>query len=256
MYENVRKGGIRLNEVIELLKSHRSIRRFTNQDVEEKMLMEIIHAARHSATSSFLQAYSVIRVRDKEKKEKLSVYCGDQKHIRQAPVFLVFCADLHKLSTACDIQNKEMSKGYSEQLILASVDTAIWGQSVLLAAESMGLGGVYVGGIRNNPDKVTELLQLPQQVYPVFGMSLGYPDQDPQVKPRMPLPLVYKEEVYQSENDKDLLASYDKTFQEYLRNRQHNPREETWTATVAEKLSKESRPHMKQYLQSQGFNIK
>ncbi len=245
-----------MNEVISLMKKHRSIRKFREQEVEEQILEEIIHAGRHSATSSFLQTYSVIRVKDPLKREKLSMYCGDQEHVKQAPVFLVFCADLHKLAVACDMQNANMKSGYVEQLIIASVDTAIWGQSVLLAAESMGLGGVYVGGIRNHPQEVSEMLQLPEQVFPVFGMSLGYPDQDPQVKPRMPLPLVYKEEFYDTKGEKELLENYDQTILDYLRNRKGNPREETWSEAVATKVSKESRPHMKSYLEQQGFNFK
>lgn len=245
-----------MNEVLQLMKKHRSIRRFTEQEVDDELLREIIDSARHSATSSFLQAYSVVHVRDDANREKLAAYCGDQKHVKQAPVFLVFCADLYKLSLACDLQEIEMKKGYVEQLIIASVDAAIWGQSVLFAAESMGLGGVYVGGIRNHPDEVTKMLKLPEQVFPVFGMSLGYPDQNPQVKPRMPLPLVYKEDIYQVDKEKELLKEYDEIFLEYLRSRENNPREETWTKTVASKLGKESRPHMKAYLQKQGYNIK
>lgn len=245
-----------MNEVISLMKRHTSIRKFKDQAIDEQVLEEIIHAGRHSATSSFLQPYTVIRVKDPVKREKLAELCGDQKHVKQAPVFLVFCADLHKLNVACDIQKEHMEKGYVEQLIIASVDTAIWGQSVLLAAESLEIGGVYVGGIRNKPKEVSEMLKLPEQVFPIFGMSLGYPDHTPQVKPRMPLPLVYKEEVYDTTREKELLETYDQRILEYLKNRRGNPREETWSEAVAAKVSKESRPHMKSFLEQQGFNLK
>ncbi len=84
-----------------------------------------------------------------------------------------------------------MEDGFIELMLIASVDAALVAQNVLVAAESLGLGGVYVGGIRNDPDKMSELLNLPDRVYPVFGLCLGWPDQDPDRKPRLPQSLVF-----------------------------------------------------------------
>ncbi|SMP67807.1 oxygen-insensitive NADPH nitroreductase [Anoxynatronum buryatiense] len=243
-----------MNEVIHLLENHRSIRKFLDQPVEDAVVEKIISCGQHAATSSFLQAYSVIRVRDAEKREQLATWCGDQMHVKEAPLFLIFCADLHRWQMACEVQGVKMVPGMTEQFIIASVDAGIFGQNVLVAAESLGLGGVYVGGIRNHPREVSDLLQLPKQVYPVFGMSLGYPAQDPQVKPRLPLPLVLMEETYHE--DGELLKEYDHTFQAYLNSRGSNQRNQTWTQTVAEKVTREMRPHMRRYLTDQGFELK
>ncbi|MEN1761251.1 oxygen-insensitive NADPH nitroreductase [Anoxynatronum sibiricum] len=243
-----------MNEVIHLLEKHRSIRRFLDQPVEDAVVESIIRCGQHAATSSFLQAYSVIRVRDTEKREQLATWCGDQQHVKEAPLFLIFCADLHRWQMACEVQGVTMVPGMTEQFIIASVDAGIFGQNVLVAAESLGLGGVYVGGIRNHPREVSDLLQLPKQVYPVFGMSLGYPAQDPQVKPRLPLNLVLMEETYHE--DRELLKDYDHTFQAYLNSRGSNQRNQTWTQTVAEKVTREMRPHMRRYLIDQGFEMK
>lgn len=243
-----------MNEVIGLLERHRSIRKFNDQPVEESVVRRLIKSGQHAATSSFLQAYSVIRVSDPEKRKRLADWCGDQRHVEKAPLFFVFCGDMHRLDLACERQGVNMKQGMTEQLLIASVDAAIFGQTILIAAESLGLGGVYVGAIRNHPRQVSDLLQLPKHVFPVFGMSLGYPAHDPQVKPRLPLPLVLMEETYKI--DPDHLTDYDRIFEEYLKNRDSNTREESWTKTVSLKLDKELRPHMRQFLKEQGFDLK
>lgn len=243
-----------VNEVIGLLEAHRSIRDFSSQPVEDSLVEALIKSGQHAPSSSFLQAYSVINIRDPLKRKKLSVWCGDQEHIIKAPVFLVFCGDMYRLQQACEKHNVTMVQGMTEQLILASVDTAIMAQNVLTAAESMGMGGVYVGAIRNNPQGVTEMLNLPAHVFPLFGMSLGYPAVDPQVKPRLPVSMVLMEETYAYDDHQ--LNEYDETFRQYIKERKNNAREESWSGTVARKLKKELRPHMKDYLNGQGFMLK
>ncbi len=243
-----------MNEVIGLLEKHRSIRSFLDQPVERVLLERLINSGQHASSSSLLQAYSIIGVNDPEKRAKLAAWCGDQEHIQKAPVFLVFCGDMYRLQQACEQEGVAMVQGMTEQLLLAAVDAAIAAQNIMIAAESMGLGGVYVGAIRNEPQKVTEMLQLPAYVFPVFGMSLGYPAQDPGLKPRLPLPMVYMEEHYTY--DGDLLKEYDAAFEAYLKERKSNTRDQTWSATVSQKLNKELRPHMKAYLQGQGYSMK
>jgi nitroreductase len=243
-----------VNEVIGLLERHRSIRKFNDQPVEESVVERLIKSGQHGASSSFFQAYSVIRVSDPEKRKQLASWCGDQQHIVEAPLFFVFCGDMHRLQLACDMQGVKMKQGMTEQLIIASVDTAILGQNVLIAAESLGLGGVYVGAIRNRPREVSDLLKLPSHVFPVFGMSLGYPAHDPQLKPRLPLPLVLMEETYQQNTE--LLKDYDAEFEDYIKNRFTNRRNETWTKTVSRKLGNELRPHMRKFLREQGYELK
>jgi len=243
-----------LNEVIGLLKNHRSIRKFSQQPIEDSLLEALINSGQHAPSSSFLQAYSVIRIRNPIKRETLAAWCGDQEHIIKAPVFLVFCGDMYRLQQACEKHNVAMVQGMTEQLLIASVDAAIMAQNVLTAAESMGIGGVYVGAIRNNPQGVTKLLNLPKHVFPIFGMSLGYPAEDPQLKPRLPLSMVLMEETYSY--DDQMLEAYDELFKQYVKERKRNPREETWSGTVSRKMKNELRPHMKNDLHDQGFVLK
>ena len=159
-----------MNQVIDLLKNHRSIRQFKDEPISDSMLKSIIESAEHAATSNFIQAYSIIRVTNKENRKLLAEFSGSQPWIEACPVFLVFCADLKRAEDACTIEKKEMDSGYTEQFIVATVDATLAAQNAMIAAESLGLGGVFIGGIRNEPEKVCDLLRLPNHVYPVFGL--------------------------------------------------------------------------------------
>ena len=180
-----------MNEFIRLLQSHRSVRKFTDQVIPQGVFEELIKCGQAAATSSFIQACTVIQVEDKGMREQFVVHAGNQGYVATAARFIVFCADMKRLKLACDMHQAEMLSGYTEQFITATVDCSLFAQNVITAAESLGITGVYIGGIRNQIQAVTELLELPELVYPVFGMCLGYPAQDPEVKPRLPLSVVY-----------------------------------------------------------------
>lgn len=241
-----------MNQTIDLLKSHRSIRKYKDKPIEEAVLKTLIESGQWASTSSYVQAYSVIRVKNPEKREAMAVLSGDQKNVRTAPEFLVFCADLNRLKKACEIHNTPMEDGFIELMLIASVDAALVAQNVLVAAESLGLGGVYVGGIRNDPDKMSDLLNLPDRVYPVFGLCLGWPDQDPDRKPRLPQSLVFFEDEYQ-EPDEKTLGDYDAHVKDYYIQRTKGRLDHTWTEQMAQKLGKETRPHMMDYLKKKKF---
>ena len=122
-------------------------------------------------------------------------------------------------------------------------------------AESLGLGICYIGGIRNDPARVTELLELPDQVVPLFGLCLGWPAQDPQLKPRLPLSVTLKEETYDETDDRDGIAAYDEEMREYYHVRTGGKVDRVWSEDMSSLLGKESRPHMRGYLESQGFTF-
>jgi nitroreductase len=244
------------NATIDLLRSHRSIRKFKNQPVTEQVLEQILLAGQSAATSSFLQGATVIRVRNPDSRQKLAVYAGNQPYVASAPEFLVFCADLRRAGNCCAAYGKSFSGEYTEHFIIATVDAALMAQNAVVAAESLGLGICYIGGIRNNPREVSALLQLPQGVYPVFGLCLGYPDQDPEVKPRLPLSVIVKNEVYDDSGDQPDVAAYDEQVREYYRTRTGGGHGISWSEQVADLLSEKARPHMRGFLAEQGFDFK
>lgn len=245
-----------MNEVINLIKSHKSVRKYLSKPIEDEILMEILASAQAASTSSFKQAYSIIGIKDIEKRKILTKLCGEQSYIEECPVFLVFCADLNKLSVACNMNELEMDKGYTESFIIGTVDAALAAQNALIAAESLGIGGVYIGGIRNNPKDVSELLELPKGVYAVFGMCLGYPNENNEIKLRLPLEAVYFEDKYSLNERIDYIKSYDKAVSDYYIERTGGKRNDTWTNQMAQLNSKPQRPHMKEFLRDQGFDMK
>ena len=241
-----------MNQTIDLILSHRSIRQFTAEPISSQQLDAILAAAQSASTSSFLQVTSIIRVTGPEARKQLAQLAGNQPYVEQAAEFLVFCADYHRHGQIVP----DAQTGYAEQLLIGAIDGAIMGQNALLAAQSLGLGGVYIGGLRNHPAEVSELLGLPERVIPLFGLCLGHPAQQPEQKPRLPRALVVHQERYQRELDRDLLAHYDQQIEAYYQARSSNNKQQTWSGQIRAILTKESRPFMLGFLQSRGFNLK
>ncbi len=245
-----------MSSVLDLLKSHRSIRKFTDQAISPELLEDLFIAGQSAATSSFLQGSTIVRVTDPENRARLAELAGNQKYVESAAEFMVFCADLKRAGNWCKEYAKPFEGNYTEHFIIATVDVALMAQSLVTAAESVGLGICYIGGIRNNPAPITEMLQLPKGVYPVFGLCLGYPDQNPECKPRLPLSVIVKQDVYNEEGDKEAITQYDEVIREYYRTRTGGGHGISWSEQVATLLSEKSRPHMRDFLAEQGFTFK
>jgi nitroreductase len=245
-----------MNDVIRLLQSHRSVRKFNDQSVPQTLLDELIKCGQSAATSSFIQACTVIQVEDPARRRQLAELAGNQAYVATAAKFLVFCADMHRLKTACEMHAAEVNSGFTEQFITATVDCALFAQNVITAAQSVGIEGVYIGGIRNSIQAVTDLLELPDLVYPVFGMCLGYPAQNPEVKPRLPLSVIVKKDRYEDSDDERNISEYDKQVREYYRTRTGGNKDDSWSEQIAEMLVKEARPHMKPFLKSRGYLLR
>ena len=245
-----------MNATIDLMNAHRSIRKFTDREIDDQTLEKIIGAAQCAATSHFIQAYTVIRVRDRDKRKTIAQLAGPQAWVAQAPVFLVFCADFKRLEAVAGLHGGSVEKGWAEQFVTATVDAALLAQNVLLAAESLGLGGVFIGGIRNDPQTVCDLLEIPDQAYPVFGMCLGWPAHDPPPKPRLPVDAVLFEDRYPETHDRNMLDEYDRVTNHYYLNRNANLRDETWSRQMADFMGRVIRPHMKGFLEKKGFFLK
>lgn len=233
---------------IDLLAQHRSIRVFTEQPLSQQQKEEIIKAGQSASSTCFLQCSTIIQITDSALRVKLAELAGNQPFINQAAEFWIFCADLNRHLQI----DPDIDLGFAEQLLFGTVDTAIMAQNVLAAAESLGLGGVYIGGLRNNLPKITELLAIPEYVLPLFGMCLGYPAEKPELKPRLPASVIVHENGYQP-LDKQVLAEYDSMMEAYYANRSGTKRAATWSQRMSSQLSKESRNYMLGYLHKQGW---
>lgn len=245
-----------MNSFVDLLKSHRSIRKFTEQPIAPELFEELVRAGQGAATSSFLQGATIVHVRDRARREKIAQLAGNQPYVASAAEFLVFCADLKRAGNWCREYGKSFEGDFTEHFIIATVDVALMAQSMVCAAESVGLGICYIGGIRNNPGPVSELLELPRGVYPVFGLCLGYPAQDPEVKPRLPVSVILKQDRYNETGDREAIEEYDTAVREYYASRTGGGHGISWSEQVSVLLSEKSRPHMRGFLAGQGFTFK
>ena len=243
-----------MNSTIELLKSHRSIRKFTDQKISREMLLELIRAGQAAATSSHVQAYTLIHVNDPGNREMIAELAGGQSYIATASDFLVFCADMKRPTEASERTGANVVRGMTEQLLVATVDTALMAQNVAIAAESEGLGICYIGGIRNNPQQISDLLRLPEHVYPVFGMCLGYPAHEPDVKPRLPVEAILKEDYYT--DDSELVAAFDDAMQAYYGKRRGGNKDTNWSKNLEPLFDSKLRAHMREFLTKRGFEMK
>ncbi|MDT8862329.1 oxygen-insensitive NADPH nitroreductase [Alkalihalobacillus sp. MEB130] len=241
------------NSVIELIQSHRSIRKFTSDSISSEQLEQIIESGRWAPTSHHVQAYSVIVVQDEEKKKKLAALAGNQSYVETCPVFFVICADFYRLKQTSTIHQQAFEIGEEEQVLVGAVDAALVAQNMLLAARSFNLGGVMIGGIRNDQEAVTELLDLPPYTFPVMGLCIGYPDQNPEQKPRLPKEAVVHSEQYDTKSLVEAIEEYDEVMKQYYYDRTKGKRSDTWSEQMASFLSTPKRPQVGEFLKKQGF---
>lgn len=237
-----------MNSVIDTIQGHRSIRIFKDTPMTQEQLDAIVACGIAASSSSLLQVISIIRVTDSDKRKQLAKLAGDQTHVESAAEFLVFCIDYARHHTLSDKVQSE----FMELTLIGAVDAGIMAQNCLLAAESMGLGGVYIGGLRNSPKEVDALLELPEHTAVLFGMCLGYPDQDPQLKPRLPTDVIVHEDRYEALN-LESVRQYDQTMRAYYASRSNNAKQQGWSEQITDKLSQESRPYMLDYLNFKGL---
>lgn len=212
-----RLGGADWNDALDVMLSHRSVRRYLDQPLPDDTLETIIAAAQSAATTSNLQAWSVIAVEDKERKARLAGHAAGQKHIYAAPLLLVFVADLARLRAISDMRGLEgVALDYIEAFIFAIADAALAAQNACTAIESLGLGCCYIGAMRNNPQAVAEELGLPEESFVVFGMTVGRPDPavESDVKPRLPQGVILHRERYTAP-DPSLIADYEARMREF-----------------------------------------
>lgn len=187
------------NETIEVLFAHRSVRSYLPTSLPPGTVETLVTAAQSAASSSNLQVWSVIAVEDPERKARLAALAGNQKHILQAPLFLIWLIDLARLDNlAKERGTSAEALGYIDSFLLGAVDTSLAAQNAVVALESLGLGGVYIGAIRNKPVEVAKELALPPNVFALFGLVVGHPDPavPTDIKPRLPQEVVLHREQY------------------------------------------------------------
>lgn len=242
------------SETISIMQNHRSFRTFTADPIPADHLGTIIRAGQGAASSNFVQAYSIIQILNPDTKEQISTLANNQAQIKECAVFLLFCADLKRAEYACRKQHGEITAHDTiENLLVSVIDTALVAQNVLTAAESLGYGGCYIGGVRNHPQEIGDIVGLPDKVFPLFGMTLGVPAIEQEVKPRLPIEAILHQERYEESRYESLLDEYDRTLQAYYAARSTNQKTSTWTEEMMAFFMQDRRLHMREFLQHKGF---
>lgn len=241
-----------MNSTIQTIRDHRSIRRYLDKDVSPEHLDAILRAAQAMPTSINGQQISIVVVRDADRRRKISELASGNPWIAEAPVFLVFVADFHKTGLGVRKKDKtQVIQASAEGAVVATFDAGLAMGGAIIAAESLGLGIVPIGGVRRNPQGIIDLLGLPAQTFPLVGLVVGHPADRSAVKPRMPLSAFAHEEVYQSEAVAAGVDAYDETMAEYYRNR--GDKASDWSTPVAWAYQQVYYPQVGPVLRSQGF---
>ena len=201
------------NETMKMLHERASCRSFRDEPVPDETLRAVLTAASHAATGGNLQPYSVIRVRDSDVRQRLMALCGDQPFIGKAPVSLVFCIDFHRLERWAASENAPFSARRAfRHFWISFQDVVICAQTVCTAADAMGLGAVYVGTVLECLDELKDLLKLPEGVFPVVMVCLGYPKGQLTPRRKFDVDVVVHNEVYHEMTDEELLQAFDAKY--------------------------------------------
>lgn len=249
-------GGTITSETIRVLENRVSVRKYSDRPVTEAEVEAILRAAFRAPTSSNIQAYSVVVVRDRDTLEKLSAVTGNQRHVAETPVFLAFCADLTRIEQAMRARGHTIENNNLEVGLVSSIDAALVGMSAYLAADSLGLKGVMIGAVRNDAVEVARILGLPRLVYCVFGMCLGWPADAPPQKPRMDYGAVVHKERYRTHDLEKDLTAYDSELAAHYAEAGRATTPDSWSHDVDKKFHVQPREKLRAALKTLGFDFR
>lgn len=240
------------NETIDLLLAHRSVRQFTDRPVSQEAVDTILRCAQRAPTSSYLQAYSIIQVEDREKRAALMEFSGGQPWLVKAPLVLLFCGDLHRADRLLQPADKHVLHN-AELFTVAVTDASLAAQKALIAAQALGMGGVVIGGVRNEIRKMAELFDLPDLVYPLYALCLGYPASEPTQRPRLDTRFIHGVDRYPALPTEDELAAYDDEVCRYFLEHTDDPNKFGWVARGQHAITSKPRYAVTDFLKGAGF---
>lgn len=240
-----------MNPTLETMKAHRTIRRYRATPIADEVVADAVRAAQQAPTSSNVQAYALVRVRDAARRAELAELCSGQAQVRDAAAFFVVCGDQRRHRLAARTSGRPYEPNL-ETFLLAVIDASLFAQNLVLAFESQGYGTCYIGALRNRVPEVDRLLSLPADVFPLYGLCVGTPDEEPAVRPRLPLEAVLLEERYpDDESMLSRIATYDETMSAYYAAARGKPGHD-WSGGVARKFAERNRECLLDFYTAKG----
>jgi nitroreductase len=211
--------------MLDTILNHKTIRKYTGDPIPVKILDNILEAGTRASTTGNMQVYSIVVTTENGIKEELAPCHFNQPMVKEAPVVLTFCADFNRFNKWCKLRKAEPGYDNFLSFMTAAIDALLVAQNVCIAAEDAGLGICYLGTTTYMAGKIIEVLQLPRGVVPVTTVTLGYPDEDPDLTDRLPLSAVIHREKYTDYSDNDINELYHEkelvnSYQEFVK--EHN----------------------------------
>jgi len=243
-----------MNPTLETMLSHRSIRKFRPDPVPEADIRRAVAAGQAASTSSAVQAYCAIQVHDEDARRRLVELTGGQRKVASCGAFFVICGDARRHRLAADM-HEQPYETHLEGFLLAVIDATLFAQNFSLALESMGYGVCYIGGLRNDLPAVDRLLELPEGVYPLYGLCVGLPDERPMARPRLDASSVlFHDRCPDDETVREQLREYDARYEAYLAERDGGAGR-AWSAVMAKRFATPDRSSIGPYYRSKGADL-
>ena len=245
--------------------SRGSIRKFTKKKVSDEILESLIATAQSAPTKSNLQQYSILIVSDKKNKKKIAELLKETRWALEAPVFLLFLADIRRNQLITEYKGYEYKNNNMDHFMNAVIDSALSMQSLIIAAESWGLGICPISMVRNHLEEIKLICKLPKGVFPIAGLSVGWPAEKKRVSPRLSKNLIFHKNKYSDEKIIEELKNYDELF--FKKNPipvskqrhvdKYGPAEKgTWSENISRQLSIPERINFSNWLKNNGFDLK
>ena len=245
-----------MNETIQTQLNHRSIRAFKEQALTKEEVELLVDVARHTATSKFMQAYSISSITDPTLKAAFATI-SKQPYVEKNGHLFLFVVDYHRNVQLTKAQDRPAKlQGTADYFIAGLTDATIAAQNMVVAAESLGMGTVFLGSLHNDAQQIIDLLGLPEYTFPAVGLAVGWPNQEPQLKPRLPKEIIHMENHYQVlENPLKEIEAYDEEITSYYDTRDLNHRVDRFSKQVADKMETlpPKRLALLEVIQQQGF---
>lgn len=247
-----------MNEMILKQLEHRTIREFQDKKLPQDVFNILLEVGRRTASSTGMQACSILRVTDQQKKQVIAEICN-QDYIARIPELMIFIVDQYRNTQILKGKNGDPEGSNDmDRFFAAYTDACLTAQNMVNAAEALDLGTVYLGSILNDSERVCELLALPELTFPVLGLGIGYPNQEPGLKPRMDMKLrVFENEYHEFDHYMEEIKDYDEVMQNYYDLRDTSRRVDSFSNQVVARMSActPKRKRMLTVVRKQGFDL-
>ena len=241
---------------------HRTCRQFRETPVSEETLKLLFACSLSAPSKSDLQQVSIIHLQSKDSRNFIHSVLPSMPWVKSAPVFLLFCGDSHRINTVCEMHKTTFAHDPLDAFLNSATDTAMVLQNFILAAEAAGLGCCPISAVRESTKQVANFCQMPDGVYPLAGLCLGYPDETPEMSIRLPMSTTLHEDKYNDRSLKVSIKDYDKRREEinpYKSQRQIDlygtSESYGWSSDKARQTSNTERLGFKTYIRNHGFKI-